>query len=134
MSPLPDEPLFTAERPSSSHSYERAAQEDDALLGNGKGSSSTTPRSRYGFWRELGLFTWAVVATAGVIVLGVLYQHQTTHEHGTRKHTGKRNLIFMVSDGMGPASLSMARGFRQFQDGRSMFKAFGDNQGLSSQI
>ncbi len=30
--------------------------------------------------------------------------------------TGKRNLIFMVSDGMGPASLSLTRSFRQLVD------------------
>ncbi|KAI1827422.1 alkaline-phosphatase-like protein [Xylaria intraflava] len=30
---------------------------------------------------------------------------------------GKRNLIFMVSDGMGPASLSMTRSFRQHTEG-----------------
>lgn len=29
----------------------------------------------------------------------------------------KKNIIFMVSDGMGPASLSLTRSFRQFRDG-----------------
>lgn len=29
----------------------------------------------------------------------------------------KQNIIFMVSDGMGPASLSLARSFRQYRDG-----------------
>lgn len=31
--------------------------------------------------------------------------------------TGKRNVIFMVSDGMGPASLQLTRSFRQHVDG-----------------
>lgn len=31
--------------------------------------------------------------------------------------TGKRNLVFMVADGMGPSSLSMARSFRQYAQG-----------------
>ena len=30
---------------------------------------------------------------------------------------GKRNLVFMVSDGMGPASLSLTRSYRQFVEG-----------------
>jgi alkaline phosphatase len=109
----PNEPLFAAQRRSSStHSDERAADEDTALLGTQREDAGTAPRSRYGFWRELGLFAWAVVATAAVIVLAVLSQYQ--HEKKP-KHTGKRNLVFMVSDGMGPASLSMTRTFRQFQ-------------------
>ena len=35
----------------------------------------------------------------------------------------KRNLVFMVSDGMGPASLAMTRGFRQFMDGAATLLA-----------
>ena len=118
----PTEPLFATDRPSSSQSdeYAAAAREDDALLGDRKGAPSNTPRSRYGFWRELGLFVWAVLATTAVVVLGVLYQHQSGLQQAPTKHTGKRNLIFMVSDGMGPASLSLTRSFRQFRDGKSM--------------
>jgi alkaline phosphatase len=66
------------------------------------------------------LFVWAVVATAAVIILGVLAQHQrqTFPDEGHEvKPTAKRNLIFMVSDGMGPASLSLTRSFRQHVDG-----------------
>lgn len=110
MSPA-NEPLFAAERrTSSAHSEEQAAQEDDALLGRQRKAvdRSLSGPSR---WRELGLFIWAVVATAAVIVLAVYSQHQ----HGRKaKPNGKRNLIFMVSDGMGPASLSMTRSFKQY--------------------
>jgi alkaline phosphatase len=111
-----NEPLFAAERTSSTHSDERAAQEDDALLGNQRGSNNSRNRSR--FWREVGLFSWAVIATAAAIVLAVYSSHlnQVSHRDGKKaKPTGKRNLIFMVSDGMGPASLSMTRSFRQYQ-------------------
>lgn len=81
--------------------------------------------SRAGFWRELGLFTWAVVATAAVIVLAVVSQHHSSPLHEEKpKLNGKRNLIFMVSDGMGPASLSMTRSFRQFQGKRSVLEMF----------
>ena len=117
MSPIADESFLRADS-TSNHNDRQAAREDEALLGNRKSYSVGTSRTRTGFWRDVGLFVWAVIATAAVIVLGVLYQHQVTKEHGIKKHTGKRNLIFMVSDGMGPASLSMTRSFRQFQQGR----------------
>jgi alkaline phosphatase len=112
------EPLLARDRPSSVQSDERAAAEDEAL--HGAQPTEHTPRNKYGFWRELGLFLWAVAATAAVIVLAVYshHQQQTSPSHGrTRKPSGKRNLIFMVSDGMGPASLSMTRTFRQYTGG-----------------
>lgn len=62
------------------------------------------------------LFVWALLATAIIIVLAVWYQHnQQTGQFS--KPTGKRNLIFMVSDGMGPASLSLTRSYRQLVEG-----------------
>ncbi|CZT40664.1 probable repressible alkaline phosphatase [Rhynchosporium secalis] len=117
----PAEPLFTNNRRDSSiRSQERATDEDTALLG-GQRKEFGSRLSRASFWRELGLFIWALVATAAVIFLAVLIQHQNL-SHGSNgktppKYKGKRNLIFMVSDGMGPASLSMTRSFRQFRDG-----------------
>lgn len=64
--------------------------------------------------REVILFVWALLATAAVIVLAVWSQHRSQTNF---KQTGKRNLIFMVSDGMGPASLSLTRSFRQHVEG-----------------
>jgi hypothetical protein len=96
------QPLFAQERRSSATSDERAAREDDALLGNQRDNSETKMRSRAGFWREVGVFIWALLATAAVIVLAVVLQHQgksPTQDGKTKKPTGKRNLIFMVSDG-----------------------------------
>ena len=97
-------------------------EEEDALL-TGQHKSQ---QSKHGwpFWREIGIFAWAIIATVAVIVLAVLYQHQQT-SHPTKsggwgkngKPSGKRNLIFMVSDGMGPTSLSLTRSFRQTQSG-----------------
>lgn len=109
-------PLFASDRPSSSNPNERA-DEEDALLGNQR-KTNRTSASRVGFWRELGLFLWAALATAAVIVLAVVLQHKSKlgDEEGTSKPAGKRNLIFMVSDGMGPASLSLTRSFRQHQE------------------
>jgi alkaline phosphatase len=109
------QPLF-AQRPSSAHSDERA-DEEDALLGNQRNKDYAS--KRLGFWKEIGLFVWALVATAAVIVLAVVIQHQSEgRDEGSKpkKPSGKRNLIFMVSDGMGPASLSLTRSFRQLRD------------------
>ncbi|EHL02541.1 putative Repressible alkaline phosphatase [Glarea lozoyensis 74030] len=116
MSPNP--PLFASDRrSSSSHSEERAAAEDTALLGNQRKDNSS-PQQKSRFWREIGLFAWALIATAAVIVLAVYSQHQGSSGDGKKTSPkGKKNLIFMVSDGMGPASLSMTRSFRQFQSG-----------------
>lgn len=105
-------PLFVNERQASE---DREADEDTALLGKG-GNGTSKDRSK--FWRELALFSWASIATAAVIVLAVYSQHLQQHSPPNGKEAtpkGKRNLIFMVSDGMGPASLSLTRSFRQFQ-------------------
>lgn len=114
------EPLLAEERQSSEQPSERNVEEDALLTGQQK-----QQKTKYGwsFWREVGLFSWAVIATALVIVLGVMYQHQQsvpTSLSGWGKNskpTGKRNMIFMVSDGMGPTSLSLTRSFRQTESG-----------------
>ncbi|KAK4175624.1 alkaline-phosphatase-like protein [Triangularia setosa] len=116
-------------------SLRRAEQEDAAIHGTPLESPAVRTRTA----RELLLFAWALLATAGVIVLAVVLQHgnSTTTppdptdpvpiipgDPGTGtpypsisstppKKDRKRNLIFMVSDGMGPASLSLTRSFRQ---------------------
>lgn len=106
--------LFEAERPLSANSDEQAAREDDALLGI-RSFRATNGKAQY--WKDLILLTWAVLATTAVLILALLYQHQTTRDGEPKRHTGKRNLIFMVSDGMGPASLSLTRSFRQYTEG-----------------
>ncbi|KAL9124003.1 MAG: hypothetical protein Q9217_006622 [Psora testacea] len=118
------EPLLQTSRPSSEGSSERHIEEEDALL-TGTHKSQSSSRRGWGFWRELGAFIWALVATALVIILAVLYQHQqTSHPNSSddgwndgNKPSGKRNLIFMVSDGMGPTSLSLTRSFKQISQG-----------------
>ncbi|KAB8258978.1 alkaline-phosphatase-like protein [Aspergillus pseudonomiae] len=117
-----DEPLL-APRPSSDHSSIRNAEEEDALL-TGERTHREQQRSKWAFWKDVGLFSWAFIATIAVIVLAVVYQHETSKNHNAKepwgpggKPTGKRNLIFMVSDGMGPTSLTMTRNYRQFTEG-----------------
>lgn len=120
-----EEPLL-APRASSDRSSMRNAEEEDALL---TGQRTHRSKSRdWGFWREIGIFTWAVIATGIVIILAVFYQHEMTKNNtGNKpswgpggKPTGKRNMIFMVSDGMGPASMTMTRNYRQMIDGLPM--------------
>lgn len=107
-------PLLVKSGPSSIRSDEQAEAEDDALTGRYSQASRNS-------WREIGLFIWAVLATAAVIVLAVVYQHRSqtgnNEDQTVKPHTEKRNLVFMVSDGMGPASLSMTRSFRQYIEG-----------------
>ncbi|KAF2006279.1 alkaline phosphatase-like protein [Amniculicola lignicola CBS 123094] len=113
---MPGARPLLSERPSSEDSRDLA--EEDALLTGQHTSRSDGPRS-WKFWREIGLFVWAVIATALVIILAVVYQQsQDSHQGSSAPHpTGKRNLIFMVSDGMGPTSLSLTRSFMQFENG-----------------
>ncbi|KAH0343215.1 alkaline phosphatase-like protein, partial [Aureobasidium melanogenum] len=111
--PRGQEPLLT--RRPSSHNDERATEEDALLTGQRPIRQSST--SRWARYREIALFVWGLIATAAVIILAVVYQHQssktTPDRHGDRP-TGKRNLVFMVSDGMGPTSLALTRGFKQY--------------------
>ncbi len=115
------QPLLSEDRPSSDQSSERLVEEEDALL-----TGQQKQQSNYGwkFWREVGLFTWALIATLLLVIFAVLYQYKDTSQpsgSGGRgndgKPTGKRNMIFMVSDGMGPTSLSLTRSFRQAESG-----------------
>ena len=109
-----ERPLLS-NRPSSELSSERDLAEEDALL-TGQPTARSTARS-WKFWREIGLFAWAVVATAAVIILAVVYQKHQDSTDGSVLPSEKRNLIFMVSDGMGPTSLSLTRSFQQFRSG-----------------
>ncbi|CAO2649700.1 Nn.00g009920.m01.CDS01 [Neocucurbitaria sp. VM-36] len=105
-------------RASSDISGERDIAEEDALLTGRPTQRATFGPRTWKFWREIGLFVWAVIATALVIILAVVYQHSSQDSRHSSPHpTGKRNLIFMVSDGMGPTSLSLTRSFMQFQNG-----------------
>ncbi|KAK1082564.1 vacuolar alkaline phosphatase [Friedmanniomyces endolithicus] len=113
--------------PPSDHSGD--IEEEDALLTGERTSkehhsNSTTSivRSR---WKEIGLLVWALVATAAVVILAAGYQHAVSRNSGSRgsgvgdageRPSGKRNLIFMVSDGMGPTSMEMTRNWLQYTE------------------
>ena len=122
-----EEPLL-APRPSSDGSSIRNEEEEFALLTGERTAHRAEKQRGWKFWREIGLFAWALLATILVIVLAVVYQHKPAEIHGPShdsknitwgpggKPTGKRNVIFMVSDGMGPTSLSLTRSFRQYTE------------------
>ncbi|KAL1874378.1 hypothetical protein VTK73DRAFT_404 [Phialemonium thermophilum] len=108
-------PLLTDPRRSSRDSEDLAEQDETDL--HDEQAYTVLQRLRGAIWtaniRQILLFSWALLATAAVIVLAVWTQHQEQTKPSAAKPEGKRNLIFMVSDGMGPASLSMTRSFRQ---------------------
>lgn len=117
------EPLLA--RPTSPGSSNQDIEEEDALL-----TGQPTHRNASGKtqkWKELGLFLWALLATVAVVILAVVYQHESSISHSKPargggwgpdgKPAGKRNMIFMVSDGMGPTSLSLTRSWRQYTSG-----------------
>ncbi|KAI1359727.1 alkaline-phosphatase-like protein [Xylaria arbuscula] len=96
------------------HGNADALGDEDEVL-QGRSGANRFYRSWSSRVRETLLFTWALLATAGVLVLAVWASHK--QQTGFDKPAGKRNLIFMVSDGMGPASLSLTRSFRQHTEG-----------------
>ncbi|KAI3320389.1 alkaline phosphatase [Xylariaceae sp. AK1471] len=106
-------PLLANDRHDSSTNSDHLSDSDDALRGQSRATRSG--RSWPSHLREALLFAWALLATAGVLVLAIWFTHKQQTNFG--KPAGKRNLIFMVSDGMGPASLSLTRSFRQHTEG-----------------
>jgi len=103
--------------------------EEDAALLTGRHTGKITPlqsgnaainahraRSK---WREMALFVWALIATTAVVVLAGVWQNAGSSGSSSNGSipSGKRNLIFMVSDGMGPTSLSLTRSWRHTAEG-----------------
>ncbi|KAI1854661.1 hypothetical protein JX266_000779 [Neoarthrinium moseri] len=106
-------PLLADDRRRLSADSAMSDSEDDALRGDAP--STHSGRSWHLRLRETLIFIWALLATAGVLILAVWMSHKS--QTNLEKPSGKRNLIFMVSDGMGPASLSLTRSFRQYTEG-----------------
>jgi alkaline phosphatase len=79
--------------------------------------TTSKKENRASRFREIGFFLWALFATAAVIVLAVWTQHNHQVQSKPNAPASKRNLVFMVSDGMGPASLSLTRSYRQYVEG-----------------
>ncbi|CCF45597.1 alkaline phosphatase [Colletotrichum higginsianum] len=109
MANIPANPQSSSERTPLIPDRREAGDDDNA-------ADATSPPPGSSRLREIILFVWALLATAAVVVLAVWTQHrgQTRFDPPA---DAKRNLIFMVSDGMGPASLSLTRSFRQHVEG-----------------
>jgi alkaline phosphatase len=90
-------------------------EEEQGLLGGDRVDRNKPGRWR--FWKDCGLFTWAILATIAVAILAVSYSRLLNKMEEPVKPQGKRNLIFMVSDGMGPTSLALTRSYKQFSEG-----------------
>ncbi|KAG9246503.1 alkaline-phosphatase-like protein [Calycina marina] len=119
-------PLFAPSRRLSPTGPSDEASEESYLLRK-PGKPKSVSR------REWALFIWAVLTTMIVIILSVVLQRLSarSNDDAYKRHPrpgpapypkpeGKRNLIFMVSDGMGPASLSLTRSFRQYHGNLSI--------------
>jgi alkaline phosphatase len=91
--------------------HDSETPEEDGLL-TGHPTRKQRP-SRWRPWREAGLFLWAIVATLAVVVVSIMAHREITRLTAPPRPAGKRNLIMMVSDGMGPTSLSLTRSYRQ---------------------
>ncbi|OAA57204.1 repressible alkaline phosphatase precursor [Cordyceps fumosorosea ARSEF 2679] len=95
------------------------ASEQTPLLdesSDGGDRQRTAKRQRTNKIRDVAIFSWALVATAAFIILAVWVQHREQTRPVSSPPSApatKRNLVFMVSDGMGPASLALTRGYRQ---------------------
>lgn len=114
------EPLVARGPPSEGSEEDRIEEEDALLTGQKTGKAQNSRQLVKSRWKDIVLLAWALLATAAVAVLATVYQHsqieRSSHGqlgNGQNPPSGKRNLIFMVSDGMGPTSLAMTRGWRQ---------------------
>ncbi|KAI1423551.1 alkaline phosphatase [Xylaria sp. FL1777] len=107
-------PLLANHHRNSPADSDRLGDDDEEAL-HSQPQATQPGRSWPSRLRESLLFAWALLATAGVLVLAVWASHKQQTDFD--KPAAKRNLIFMVSDGMGPASLSLTRSFRQHTDG-----------------
>lgn len=113
---MSDNRFLPAKRESSDLNREGDIAEGDGLLtGHPTNRSIASGPRTWRFWREIGLFVWALVATGLVVILAVVFQQSAQASQSSARPSGKRNLIFMVSDGMGPTYLSLTRSFMQYQ-------------------
>ncbi|KAJ4150066.1 hypothetical protein LMH87_010832 [Akanthomyces muscarius] len=90
--------------------------EDTPLLNDADGTASAAAaaKAKRSKIREAVIFAWALISTAAFIIIAVWVQHNhQTQPSPSPPAAAKRNLVFMVSDGMGPASLALTRGYRQ---------------------
>jgi alkaline phosphatase len=62
------------------------------------------------------LIKWVPIVVSIVLTIYVIFQGKDSNGPVPVDVKQKKNIIFMVTDGMGPASVSLARSFRQYRD------------------
>lgn len=90
--------------------------ESEPLLGDVGGTDATNRRRHL----KLALYQWAFIVplVVALVLAGLLITQNNEHTVPIPPVDvrGKKNVIMMVTDGMGPALLSLARSFRQHRD------------------
>lgn len=84
--------------------------ETDGLL---RGEEDFNVYKKRSSWFKRVIFWFPACLSVLLILYIVVDKVETEDKIDTNK---KKNVIFMVTDGMGPASLSLARSFKQFRD------------------
>lgn len=87
--------------------------ENSALLGAYNTPQKGRVRKHFSIERAVGFLLV-------LLLLVALFRSHKDGDHVPVNSGTKKNVIFMVTDGMGPASLSLARSFRQHRDGLSI--------------
>ncbi|TGZ84560.1 alkaline phosphatase-like protein [Ascodesmis nigricans] len=98
-------------KPLLSSDYDVKADAEDAQLLSGA-RAKTTRKHRTDHWIKLGLGVWAALGTIAMVAVAILCTNQVK-KPDVFPPKGKRSVIFMVSDGMGPTSLELTRAYMQ---------------------
>ncbi|KAI5779982.1 alkaline-phosphatase-like protein [Geopyxis carbonaria] len=101
-------------RPSNDSYDDSTADPEDSLLPGVRKIAKTYKKDQ---WIKLGLGVWAVFATLVVVIMAILFSKNQSSVSDSFPPSGKRNAVFMVSDGMGPASLALTRSYMQHVSG-----------------
>lgn len=105
--------MFASSRHQPSEQTPLLREESNNGSGDGALSAAHAKTQRRAKIRETAIFAWALIATAAFVIIAVWVQHHEQTQPTPGKSAAKRNLVFMVSDGMGPASLALTRNYRQ---------------------
>lgn len=87
--------------------------ESEPLLGE-PSAYNQRPKLKFAWYK----WAWVVPLLVALVLASMLVVQNHSHDHQTPvvDVNGKKNVIMMVTDGMGPALVALARGFRQYRD------------------
>lgn len=97
----------------------RPSSDDEDSPEQGLLGGRRTHAQKKDFWVKAGLGAWAALATLAVIIVAVAFSSSSKKDtdNDSFPPKGKRSVVFMVSDGMGPASLALTRSYQQHVKG-----------------